>query len=201
MSDWIKKRRREEYYRRSKRDNYRSRAAYKLIQLNKKYNLLKNANVVIDVCSAPGGWIQAIRSEVGDSVFILGIDKNSISPIGGNTEFIQGDITHKEEIIEEIAKNIPDKADVIVSDCSMKTIGSSNVDVERQNYLVSCVFENIAIPFLKKGCHFLAKIFQGRNTSNIKKELKKYFSFVKFTKPRASIKSSREIYIVCKNFI
>ena len=200
MSDWIKKRRREEYYRRSKRENYRSRAAYKLIQLNKKYNLLKNVKVVIDVCSAPGGWIQAIRSEVGDSVYILGIDKNKLSPLKGNTELIQGDIVNK-EIIEEIAKKIPDKADVVVSDCSMKTIGASNVDVERQNFLVSCVFENIAIPFLKKGGHFLAKIFQGRNINDIKRDFQKYFKFVKFTKPKASVKSSREIYLVCKNFI
>ncbi|MBD3229755.1 MAG: 23S rRNA (uridine(2552)-2'-O)-methyltransferase [Candidatus Lokiarchaeota archaeon] len=197
MTKWMKKRKKEEYYRKAKKQGYRSRATYKLIQLNRKYNLLSGARSIIDICCAPGGWIQAIQSILGNDVYILGIDKSNLKPIEGNVDLLQGDIT-EEEIINSISNYISDKVDVIVSDCSMKTIGASNLDVERQNYLVTSAFKNIVQPFLKTGGHFIAKVFQGRNTNNIKNDLKHCFRFIKFTKPKASLKNSRELYLICK---
>ena len=83
----------------------------------------------------------------------------------------------------------------------MKTSGASNLDVERQNYLVSCTFENIVKPLLKKDGHFVSKVFQGGSINEIKKNFQTYFTFCKFTKPRSSLSSSREMYLICKNYV
>ena len=200
MSNWIKDRKKDEYYKKAKRGNFRSRATYKLTQLNKKYKFLNNAKIVIDVCCAPGGWIQAIQSAIGKNVFILGIDINRIKSIEGNVKLLQADLKDS-DINSKIGEILTNKADVVVADCSMNTSGTSNLDIERQNYLVNCIIENITIPFLKKGGHFITKVFQGSNTKNIKNNLKKNFKFIKYVKPKASLSRSREIYLVCKYFI
>ncbi|MHA1751860.1 MAG: SAM-dependent methyltransferase [Candidatus Helarchaeota archaeon] len=200
MSNWINKRKKDIYYRRSKREKYRSRAAYKLLQLNQKYKFLRNISIVIDICCAPGSWIQAIQSIKGKNILILGIDINDIRPIPGNVKFLKFNITSP-EITKKIGPLLPNKADLIISDCSMHTSGISNLDVERQNYLIKCAFEYIVKPFLKKDGHFISKVFQGSNINNIKKEFKLYFKFVRFTKPKASLDTSREMYLICKNFI
>ncbi|MHA1230347.1 MAG: SAM-dependent methyltransferase [Candidatus Helarchaeota archaeon] len=199
MSSWINKRKKNGFYRKAKRENYRSRASYKLIQLNEKYRFLNNVNVVIDVCCAPGSWIQVIQSICGKNVFILGIDINKIKEIKGNVIFIQHDITDP-SITGIIKEKLPDNADIVIADCSMKTSGVHNLDVERQNYLVECTFEFIVKKFLKKGGHFVSKIFQGPNINNIKRNYMEFFKFVRFTKPKASLSSSREMYLICKGF-
>ena len=201
MSDWIKKRKREGYYKKAKREHHRSRAYYKLIHLNDKYKFLNHqVKEVIDVCCAPGGWIEAIQSVLGNKVFILGIDMNKIKPFDGNFSFLKADITQP-EIKKLLLERFPDKVDLVVADCSMKTSGASNLDVERQNYLVQCTFENIVKPALKKGGHFVAKVFQGRSIYEIKKDFQDHFSFCKFTKPKSSLPSSREMYLICKDYM
>ncbi|MHA1271614.1 MAG: SAM-dependent methyltransferase [Candidatus Helarchaeota archaeon] len=199
MSDWINRRKKDQYYRKAKQEKFRSRAIYKLVQLNQKYRFLNNASVIIDVCCAPGSWIQAIQSIIGKDVYILGIDINNVRPIKGNVKLLKADITSP-EISKKIQSLIPRKVDLVLSDCSMKTSGTSSLDVERQNYLVECTFNNITKQFLKMNGHFISKVFQGPSINNIKREFQKHFKFTKFTKPKASISKSREMYLICKYY-
>ena len=198
--NWIKKRRNEEYYKKSKQDHFRSRAAYKLIQLNDKYHFLNNAKIVIDVCCAPGSWIQAIQAVLGNTALVIGIDINKTTPVEGNVFLLQEDITNP-DVSNKVNEHISEKADVIISDCSMKTSGTTSLDVERQNYLVTCTFENLVKKVLKAGGHFVAKVFQGPEINAIKKQFQRSFNFVKFSKPKSSLSSSKEMYLVCKGYL
>jgi 23S rRNA (uridine2552-2'-O)-methyltransferase len=188
--------RKDYYYKKAKQEKYRSRAAYKLKQLNGKFRILKKGDVVLDLGAAPGGWLQVLREMVGEKGFVLGVDLNEIRPLKiENVRAIKGDFT-RPEIIDEI-KNTIKSADVVVSDASPDISGVWDIDHFRSVELSRNAL-TLAKDILKPGGNFLIKIFQGAETDDFFMEVKEAFNYTKRTKPKASRDASSEIYIVGK---
>ncbi len=188
--------RKDHYYYQARREGYRSRAAYKLKQLNKKFEIFRDAKTVLDLCCAPGGWLQIAREELGEKGIVVGVDIKGISSIDSVT-FIRGDISEEETLrkILEVSREF----DVVLSDCSPKVSGVWSVDHERQIFLARASLE-IAKRVLKEGGTLVIKAFQGSEYPEFLKEIHQHFGFVRTTKPEASRKTSAEMYIVAKKF-
>jgi len=195
--DWLKKRRRDFYYRKAKLEGLRSRAAYKLEQLDKKFKIFKGVKKVLDLCCAPGGWLQYSLSRIGDDGLIIGVDLVEIAPLP-NVYFIRGDIT-REETLEKIVKVANGKIDLVLSDCSPNVSGIWELDHARQIYLAETSLK-IARKVLRKGGKFVVKVFQGDLFNNYLDKVRAFFKMVKVTKPEASRKESAEMYIIAFNF-
>ncbi|MEE9474690.1 MAG: SAM-dependent methyltransferase [Candidatus Hydrothermarchaeaceae archaeon] len=184
------------YYRKAKKERYRSRAAFKLKQLNEKFRIVKKGGTVLDLGAAPGGWMQVLREIVADEGLVLGVDLDDIRPFKfENIKAIKGDFT-KDEVAGEI-KKIIGSADAVVSDASPDISGVWDVDHFRSVELSRSAL-SIARDILKPGGNFLVKVFQGGETEDFFREVKGTFSYTKRTKPRASRDQSSEIYIVAK---
>jgi 23S rRNA (uridine2552-2'-O)-methyltransferase len=195
---WIKAHKREYYYRKAKEEKYRSRASYKLLQVIEKYQLIKTGDVVVDLGTAPGGWMQVAQKTVGNKGFVLGIDINPIQPFETqNFQTILGDIMDP-KIIELIKEHLPRQADIVISDVSPNISGIWEVDNARQTDLAKRSLE-IAISILKPNGNFFVKIFQGEMLTAFVKEVKRYFTFVKLVKPKASRPKSAELYVLAMN--
>ena len=193
--EWIKSQKRDKYYKESKKAGFRSRAAFKLIQINKKFRILRQGFKVLDLCSAPGSWIQVVQSSI-ETPEIVAVDIVRMKDLPGVT-FLQGDIT-QEGLLEKL-KRLTIKFDVVLSDCAPKTTGIRSLDQARQAELVNSVIK-IAASVLKPKGNLVAKIFEGSEIKEIKQKLKKYFSKIYFYKPEASRKHSMETYVIAKGF-
>lgn len=192
---WIKQRKKEYYYRKAKEENFRSRAAYKLLQAVEKYKFMKRGDVVVDLGAAPGGWIQAARKIVGEEGFILGVDIKPIEPFEEeNILTIVGDITDA-KTAENIRNLLPKPADVVISDVSPKISGVWEVDHARQIDLALNSME-IARRVLKPGGNFFVKVFEGDLLKDFMDKLKENFLVVRLIKPKASRAKSSEIYVL-----
>ncbi len=189
----MKRDRRDYYYWKAKKLGYRSRAAFKLLQMNKTFKLIKEGDWVLDLGASPGGWSQ-VAVELGSKV--VAVDINPMKPIEGVT-FIRGDIT-KPETLDEI-KKIREEFDVVLCDASPKITGKWTIDHLLSVDLARAAF-NIAKQTLVQGGCFVVKIFQGEEIQNLFNEFKPFFRFRKFHSPKASRKSSAEIYFVGKGF-
>lgn len=194
---WIRKRKKDFYYKKAKLEGLRSRAAYKLEQLDKKFSIFKGVKKVLDLCCAPGGWLQYSLSRVGNDGLVIGVDLVEIAPLP-NVHFIQGDIT-REETLRKIIKVANGKVDLVLSDCSPNVSGIWEVDHARQIYLAETSLE-IAKKVLRKGGKFVVKVFQGDLFNEYLGKIKMYFRKVKVTKPEASRKESAEMYIIALSF-
>ena len=197
MQQWLKKRKKEFFYKRAKSEEYRARSAYKLIELQEKFHLVKKGDVVLDLGAAPGSWSQVALEFAGKSGKVIGVDILPIAPIAGNFVFIQGDLT-RPEVIEKI-KAVTKKIDVVISDAAPEFSGIKTIDIGAAAYLNSASLE-IARKVLKEGGNFVCKSFQGSEFQDFLKEAKKVFSDVKTVKPAASEKKSPEIYVIGLKF-
>jgi len=186
--------RRDYYYWKAKKEGYRSRAAYKLLQMYKKFGIIKSGDWVLDLGASPGGWSQ-VAVELGANV--VAVHVNPMEKIE-NTLFIPGDIT-EEETIEKI-REVREEFDVVLSDASPKITGHWDLDHFRSVELTRAAFE-IAKVFLRRGGNFVVKMFQGSETPKLYNEFKKHFRFKKLHSPPASRKRSSEIYFIGKRFI
>jgi 23S rRNA (uridine2552-2'-O)-methyltransferase len=196
---WVLQRKNDHYYNLAKRRNYRSRATYKLFQLNEKFNLIKERNVVVDLGCAPGGWLQAARDIVGDNGFIVGIDLQTVKPLPhDNVIAIKGDMT-KEEILKQAKDLLPEKPDVIICDASPNISGVWDVDHVRSLELTTMALMT-ATKMLKKGGNFVVKVFQGDLFEKYVQLVSEYFDKAFTTKPRASRDESAEVYVIGKRF-
>ncbi len=190
--------RKDYYYKKAKREKYRSRASYKLKQINAKYKLIRRGNKVLDLGAAPGGWTQVAREIVNSNGLVVAIDLQKIKRFEHeNVITLQGDFTEKETI--EKIKGITQSFDVIISDASPSISGVWDIDHFRSIELCRRVLE-IAKEVLKPGGNLLVKVFQGSEINNFVNEVRKNFKYVKITKPKASRKKSAEIYVVAKGF-
>jgi len=183
----------DHFFRKAKTKGYRSRSAFKLIELDEKFKFLKNGINLLDVGSSPGGWCQVAKEKV-KSGKILGIDKKKIEEIKG-VKFLVGDFLDKESkttIVEYFQLNI----DVILSDMAPNTTGNKSLDCIRTNELCLDIL-NFSKKILSKKGVLVSKIFMGEDFQEIKINAKKNFKKINFFKPNSSRDESRETYIHC----
>lgn len=184
----------DHFFRRAKQEGYLSRAVYKLIEIDRKYKLIRHGMHILDLGAAPGSWLQWTSSRIGPSGIVVGVD---IQPINHrfpeNVFILQKDVTEP-----EFVHNLIDRwgqFDLILSDMAPSTTGNKHTDAARSALLVEqAIF--IARLSLAQGGNFLAKIFQGGDFPAILSELRKDFQMVKTVKPNASKKESKEAYLL-----
>ncbi len=192
---WLQERKRDYYYRKAKEEKYRSRAAYKLVQVVRKHHFIKKGDVVVDLGAAPGGWVQAARRIVGSRGFVLGVDLKSIEPFPeDNVRTVIGDIT-EQETLQQILEFLPRKADAVISDASPNISGIWEVDHARQIDLALHALE-LALEMLKFAGNFFVKVFQGDMLDDFVNRVKQHFEVVKIIKPKASRAKSSEMFIL-----
>ena len=194
--------RKDAYYHKAKREGERSRAAYKLEQLDAKFKLFRRGNKVLDVGNFPGGWTQVAARKVGVEGRVIGVDLDPVDPIPEPcVTLIQGDITDA-KIIEEVRAVFGGedaKVHVVMSDASPKLSGVHDADAARQLALVEAIYET-ALAMLAPGGHFVAKVFSRATPHELIADAKRRFKRTKQHKPDASRKESSEIYLVCSEF-
>ncbi|MGH9966093.1 MAG: RlmE family RNA methyltransferase [Nitrososphaeraceae archaeon] len=195
----LTKARRDQYRKLAKQQGYRSRAAFKLLQLNKSYKIIKNSDKVVEFGCAPGGWIQVATQLVGPSGFVLGLDLKEINPLAG-ASFIKGSIDDPlltQILLQTIGPN--DKFDVVLSDMSPNVSGIWEIDHERQISLTRYAL-HVSMRILERRGNAIYKIFQGVSTRSFVNELAEHFALVKLSKPPASRQESSELYVICLGF-
>jgi len=195
---WLNEHFKDKYVQQSQQDGYRSRASYKLLEINKKDKLFKKNMTVIDLGSAPGGWSQVAAELVGDSGTVVASDILPMDGIAG-VDFVQGDFTEA-PVFEEIMNVMQGfKADLVISDMAPNMSGMADVDQPRAMYLVELALD-MAVNTLADGGTFIAKVFQGEGFDELLAETRKHFSRVVARKPDASRARSREVYWVATGF-
>ena len=195
---WLDEHVNDPYVKKAKADGYRSRASYKLIEINEKDKLFRSGSLVMDLGSAPGGWSQIVAPVVGDTGKVIASDILPMDGIIGVT-FIQGDFTEA-AVYDEILGTLNDnKVDVVVSDMAPNLSGVNTTDQYSSIYLVELALD-MARNVLKPGGHFCAKVFQGVGYEQYVKDVRTSFDKVLVRKPAASRPRSREVYIVGKGF-
>ena len=192
--NWINKQRRDIYVRKSKLEGYRSRAIYKLKEIDDKFKIIRNGIKVVDLGSAPGSWSQYL-SEKSKNSKILSIDLKDIKKIHNVTHLIGDFLDEKNQTI--ISNFFEDKLDLIVSDMAVNTTGNKNLDAISTGELSINAME-FSVRNLKKDGSFVSKIFMGSTFNEIIENCKKNFKEVKVYKPPSSRKDSKESFIICK---
>ena len=200
---WLKEHFDDEFVRRSQQDGYRSRAIYKLIEIDKKDRLVKPGMTIIDLGAAPGGWSEYCVNKLGKKGTIIALDILPMEPIEGVT-IIEGDF-REDVVFNELMSIIGNsesnggKVDLVISDMAPNISGMGSVDMPRAYYLCELALD-LARQVLKPGGGLLVKLFQGEGFEAYNKELKSSFSKVVMRKPRASRARSREIYALATGF-
>ena len=193
---WLERQLNDPYVKRAKAEGYRSRAAYKLIELDDRFGLLKGVRRVVDLGVAPGGWTQVVRLR-SPSAAIVGIDLLPTDPIEGAT-LLQMDFLD-DEAPERLREELGGEADLVLSDMAANTVGHPQTDHLRTMALVEAGLE-FAGEVLRPGGAYVAKVLAGGADSNLVAQLKRSFSSVKHAKPPASRKGSSEWYVIAQGF-
>ena len=197
-SRWLKEHVNDPYVKQAQRDGYRSRASYKLIELNEKDRLIRPGMLVMDLGSAPGGWSQVAGRIVGDKGRVLASD---ILPMDSleNVDFIQGDFTDDKVFQQLLDKLDGRQPDLIISDIAPNISGVAAADQAASMYLVELVLDMVR-RVLKPGGNFAVKVFQGEGSDAYLKDVRTSFEKVVVRKPDASRSRSSEVYFVAKGF-
>lgn len=197
-NNWHKRREKDVYFRQAKQSNYRSRAIYKLIEIDNKDGLFKPNQTVIDLGSAPGSWCQYVSQKISRSGKLIAIDILPMQKIE-NVSFIQGDFTVQAVFEQCIALLNGAKADIIISDVAPNLSGIKIHDQTRSLYLADQILDWVQA-LLKHDGDLLVKSFAGDGVAEYQQRLKQYFNRSVARKPKASRDSSREFYILARNF-
>ena len=195
---WRDRQEKDPYVQMARRDGWRSRAVYKLEQIDQKERFLRPDMVCVDVGSAPGSWSQYVSKKLKGRVRIVAVD---ILPMDSlpDVEFIQGDF-QEDAVFEQLLEAIgDDKADLVMSDIAPNITGTRVVDQPRSMYLVELALD-LARRVLKPGGSFVCKVFQGEGIDEFVIDTRKSFKRVKVMKPKASRAGSREVYLVARNY-
>ena len=193
---WLERQLNDPYVRRAKADNYRSRAAYKLLELDERFGLLKGVKSVVDLGIAPGGWSQAVRRRA-PAAKVVGIDLLPTDPIDEVT-ILQMDFID-DAAPDRLQEALGGPPDLVLSDMAANTVGHAQTDHLRTMGLVEAALE-FAVNNLRPGGAFVAKVLAGGADSQLVAELKRHFTAVKHAKPPASRKGSSEWYVVAQGF-
>ncbi len=195
---WLKEHESDEYVQRSRRDGYRSRASYKLLEIDQAAGLLKRGMTVVDLGAAPGGWSQIAIAKVGDTGRVVASDILNMDSIGG-VDFIQGDFTD-DEVFNAILNSLEGRpVDLVISDMAPNMSGVKAVDQPRVMYLVELAVD-FARQMLGHNGVFLAKVFQGEGFDALVRDLRVDFTSVVIKKPDASRARSSEVYCLARGF-
>ncbi|MCG7894959.1 MAG: 23S rRNA (uridine(2552)-2'-O)-methyltransferase RlmE [Candidatus Thiodiazotropha taylori] len=195
---WLDRHFNDTYVKQAQKAGYRSRAAFKLLEIQEKDRLIKPGMKVVDLGAAPGGWSQIARDLVGEKGQVFALDILPMDPIAG-VEFIQGDFRETEPL--ESLRNLLDGAaiDLVISDMAPNVTGMASVDQPRSIYLCELALD-FARETLKPGGGFVVKVFQGEGFDDFLREVRSSFGRVVSRKPDSSRAKSREVYLVAGNF-
>jgi 23S rRNA (uridine2552-2'-O)-methyltransferase len=195
---WLQEHVNDPYVKQARQEGYRSRASYKLIQLNEKDRLIRPGMLVVDLGSAPGGWSQVAGKLVGAKGNVVASDILPMEPLK-NVDFIQGDFTEAAVLNQILARLEGRKPDLILCDIAPNISGIDVADQASSIYLVELALD-MARQVLKPQGDFVAKVFQGAGSEAYLKELRSCFAKLMIRKPAASRPRSREVYVVAKGF-
>ncbi len=194
---WLDEHFSDEFVRRAQQEGYRSRAVYKLIEIDERHRLLKPGMTVVDLGAAPGGWSQVAARKLGRSGVVVASDILPMESIEG-VRFVQGDFLD-ESVLARILAEIPtERADLVLCDMAPNMSGTEAVDIPRAMYLAELA-RDMTRQVLKPGGGFLVKLFQGEGFDAYLRELRGSFRSVVLRKPKASRSRSREIYALALN--
>jgi 23S rRNA (uridine2552-2'-O)-methyltransferase len=197
--EWLRRQNKDQYVLTSRREGLRSRAAFKLEQINKKYKILNSGYRVLDLGCAPGGWLSVARKYVGPNGKVVGVDLLDMDPIDG-IDFIKGDF-RDQKIVEQIQERTEIQGlDLVISDMAPNITGVRETDQANLFELLELV-QKFALENLKPGGNLLFKCFEGSGVKTLRSSLKGQFKRVTNFKPAASRKESREFYILGQHSI
>ena len=195
---WLEERHHEHYYKLAKKLDYRSRASFKLMQIDDRFKIFREGDSVVDLGACPGGWLQVAKERVGDGGRVVGIDLRRIRPMDGVVTIV-GDITEDSTLIK-LTEVFEGKADVVVSDMAPNMAGHYSMDHARSIDL--CMYAvDVCDRALKKEGKLVMKAFMGDMFEDMLKEVRTRFRSVKVHSPAASREASSEMYVICKGFL
>ena len=195
---WLKEHFDDAYVKRSQEEGYRSRAVYKLLEIQDKEGIIKAGMTVVDLGAAPGGWSQVVADLVGGQGNVIASDILPMEGLAG-VEFLQGDFT-EDAVFKQLLSMLPEEgADLVLSDMAPNMSGMRDIDQPRAIHLAELALD-MARSILKPGAYFLVKTFQGAGFEEFQRETEQSFKSVKARKPKASRARSREIYLLASDF-
>lgn len=195
---WRERQERDPYVQQARRDGWRSRAVYKLEELDQKERLLKPGMTCVDLGAAPGGWSQYVSRTLDGNARVIAIDLLPMDALP-NTDFIQGDFT-EEAVLQELEARVGDrKVDLVMSDLAPNISGNRAIDQPRAMYLAELALD-FARDVLADHGDFVIKLFQGAGIDPYIADVRNSFATVKVRKPKASRAGSREVYLVARNY-
>ena len=195
---WLNNHEKDEYVLRARREGYRSRASYKLLEIDEKFGLFRPGSVVVDLGAAPGGWTQIAVNKSGPKGFVVGLDLLNIEPLDGAT-FIEGDFT-EENVLAELMAVLQDRpVDLVISDMAPNLSGMREIDQPLAMYLTELAME-FACSTLRPGGVLVMKCFEGSGIHSIREGIRNNFNQLNNFKPKASRGKSREIYVLGRKF-
>lgn len=196
---WLREHEEDEFVKRARREGYRSRASYKLLEIDEKYDLLRPGMTVVDLGAAPGGWSQVAARRLAGKGTVVALDILDMEAIPDVT-FIQGDFTEDKPLAQLLAVLGDRPVDLVMSDMAPNLSGVKDIDQPRAAYLVELAID-LADRVLAPGGSFVAKCFEGEGINTIRSSLKSRFEQLHNFKPKASRGRSREIYLVAGGHI
>ena len=197
-NNWLARQQKDLYVKQAQQSHYRSRAVYKLIEIDERDHLFKQGQVVIDLGAAPGSWSQYVSEKIGHEGRLLAIDILPMEPIE-HTLFIEGDFT-EQSVYEECLQAMNNaRADLVISDMAPNLSGIRVADQARALHLAELSFD-LAKSVLKAGGDMLVKVFEGEGTDSYRHDLNEHFGKIIVRKPKASRDDSREFYVLAKTF-
>ena len=195
---WRQRQERDPYVQKARKEGWRSRAVFKLEEIDRKERLLKPGMVCVDLGSAPGGWSQYVTEKLKGRARIIAVDLLPMDALP-DVEFVQGDFL-EDEVFEQLLAAVGDEgADLVMSDMAPNISGTKAVDQPRSMYLVELALD-MAKRVLKPGGDFVCKVFQGEGFDEFVRDTRNSFERVRVIKPGASRSGSREVYLVARNF-
>lgn len=196
---WLRRHFDDAYVRQAQQAGYRSRAVYKLLEINERDRILRPGMTVIDLGAAPGGWSQVVARQVGGRGRVIALDILPMDPLPG-VRILQGDF-REEAVLAALLEMVGDqRVDLVISDMAPNISGMKAVDQPRAMYLAELALD-LAKRVLSPGGAFLVKTFQGEGVDEFRREIQRNFRTVVTRKPKASRPASREVYMLAKNYV
>jgi 23S rRNA (uridine2552-2'-O)-methyltransferase len=192
---WLQEHHQDEYVLKARAEGYRSRAVFKLAEIQQKDRVLKPGQLVLDLGAAPGGWSEYASQILGELGRIIALDLLPMEPVAG-VDFLQGDFTEQETLDRLLAMLGERRVDLVLSDMAPNLSGVDSVDQPKSIYLAELALD-LATEFLQKDGIFVVKLFQGAGFEDLVASMRKAFRSVKLRKPDASRSRSSEIYAIC----